>query len=181
MQALMQTLRNPGSSPQPPLLTPNYPSGYFFVCFFMEWGWQPRPRGQRAAHGIPCRVLHRDGAAYGTSAGKAVQPGRDAPRAALIKVPQLFPLCKTSLFHLWATIKRLSRGESGFARHPLHPAASLMKTAPAGQAAKLPSLHTCYGSWKTSASGCYNHTLFPVAASSFNSTWKMSNVGVRQP
>lgn len=112
----MQTLRNPGSSPQPPLLTLNYPYGYFFVCFFAEWGWQPRPHGQRAAHGIPCRVLHRDGAAYGTSAGKA-----ESTRAARIKVPQLFPLCKTSLFHLWATTKRLSRAERWFCPAPPPP------------------------------------------------------------
>lgn len=52
---------------------------------------------------------------------KQSQPGRDAPRAALIKVPQLFPLCKTSLFHLWATIKRLSRGERWFCPAPPPP------------------------------------------------------------
>lgn len=143
-------------------------------------GWQPRPLGlcrkQRngSLAGSCTTMVHPTGCLQ----AKQRQPGRDAPWQSS---PKFSPIAKLHYSTFGPGLKGFQGVSTCFARDPfLQPIASLVKMAPTGQTDRLLSLHTCYGSWKASAS-CYNHTLFPVAALSFNSTWKMSNVGVRQP
>lgn len=138
----MQSWRNPGSSPQAPLPI----CGYFLSHFFVEWGPRPTPHGLSVLQSLTPKLCRQ-------SRGNQV-------------IPTFPPLQNFITPSSGCNLKAFKGVRSGFARRPLHPAASLMEVAPAG----LPGLHTCSGSWKASASGspdpripagCHNHTLFP--------------------
>lgn len=119
MRGLMQTLRNPASSPQAPLLTLNHPYSSFLSRFFVKWGWQPRPRG----FGKEQRTGSLAGSCTTTVQptvclqAKQRQPGRDAPGAAPIKVPQHFPFAKLHYSTFGPRLKGFQGASAGFAQH----------------------------------------------------------------